>query len=254
MIKLDEVTKRYHGLAAVDRLSLEVHQGEVFGFLGPNGAGKTTTIRMITGLMRPSEGRVMVGGVDVLSEPIRAKAIMGFIPDHPFLYEKLTGEEFLKFMGGLYNMEEQPLRQRVEELLGLFSLGEFRNELIENYSHGMGQRLVMAAALLHEPEVIVVDEPMVGLDPQGARLVKEIFREQCSQGRTIFMSTHTLEVAEEVCDRIGIINKGQLIALGTKEELQQQARAGTDKLESIFLQLTGGEEMNRVVEGLRGGR
>ena len=251
MIHIDKVTKQYRKLTAVNNLSLHVRRGEVFGFLGPNGAGKTTTIKMVSGLIRPNKGTILIGGVDVLEDPIRAKAMMGFIPDRPFLYEKLTGNEFMMFAGGLYDMDGQSLRNRVEELLTLFSLGDFKNELIESYSHGMRQRLVMSAAFLHNPELIVVDEPMVGLDPQGARLVKTFFREQCARGKTIFMSTHTLEVAEEVCDRIGIIHKGQLVALGTKEELQQQVRTGTEKLESIFLQLTGGEEMSQIIESLK---
>jgi len=251
MIELRDVTKRYRNLTAVKRLSLRVHRGEVFGFLGPNGAGKTTTIKMIAGLMRPTEGSVLVGGIDVANDPIRAKALMGFIPDRPFLYEKLTGEEFLRFVGGLYEVEGRRLERRMDEMFELFGLRDFREELIEGYSHGMRQRLVMGAAFLHHPEVVVVDEPMVGLDPQGARLVKTIFREQCALGKTVFMSTHTLGVAEEVCDRIGIIHRGGLIALGTKEELQKQVSGGEDRLESIFLQLTGGEEMTRVVECLR---
>jgi len=206
MIELRDVTKRYRNLVAVNRLSLQVGPGEVFGFLGPNGAGKTTTIKMIAGLMRPTEGTILVGGIDVASDPIRAKALMGFIPDHPFLYEKLTGEEFLRFIGGLYRLDGGRLDKRVDELFELFSLKDFRDDLIESYSHGMRQRLVMGSAFLHHPKVVVVDEPMVGLDPQGARLVKQIFREQCAQGKTVFMSTHTLGVAEEVCDRIGIIH------------------------------------------------
>lgn len=251
MIELREVTKRYRDLVAVNRLSLHIRRGEVFGFLGPNGAGKTTTIKMIAGLMRPTEGSILVGGIDVVRDPIRAKALMGFIPDHPFLYEKLTAEEFLRFIGGLYRVDGPQIESRMDELFELFSLQDFRDELIESYSHGMRQRLVMGAAFLHHPRVLVVDEPMVGLDPLGARLVKSIFREQCAQGKTVFMSTHTLGVAEEVCDRIGIIHKGELIALGTKEELQKQVRGGAQKLETIFLQLTGGEEMSRVVETLK---
>ena len=252
MIRLQSVTKKYRDLVAVKALHLHVRKGEVFGFLGPNGAGKTTTIRMIAGLVRPSAGRVEVGGLDVVADPSGAKAMMGFIPDRPFLYEKLTADEFLAFVGGLYGVEGARLPRRRDRLLDLFALTEFRGELIENYSHGMRQRLVMAAALLHDPELIVVDEPMVGLDPQGARLVKTLFREQSRLGKTVFMSTHTLEVAEEVCDRIGIIHRGRLIALGTKDELQKQVRAGTQRLESIFLQLTGGEEMSHIIEHLRG--
>ena len=251
MIELRGVTKRYRNLVAVNNLSLRVGKGEVFGFLGPNGAGKTTTIKMMAGLMQPTEGNILVGGIDVAVDPIRAKALIGFIPDRPFLYEKLTGEEFLRFMGGLYELDGAQLDRRVDELFELFSLEDFRDELIEGYSHGMRQRLVMGAAFLHHPQVVIVDEPMVGLDPQGARLVKQIFREQCARGRTVFMSTHTLGVAEEVCDRIGIIHRGELIALGTKEELQKQVKGGADRLETIFLQLTGGEEMTRVVECLK---
>jgi ABC-2 type transport system ATP-binding protein len=251
MIELRGVTKRYRNLVAVNNLSLRVGKGEVFGFLGPNGAGKTTTIKMMAGLMQPTEGNILVGGIDVAVDPIRAKALIGFIPDRPFLYEKLTGEEFLRFMGGLYELDGAQLDRRVDELFELFSLEDFRDELIEGYSHGMRQRLVMGAAFLHHPQVVIVDEPMVGLDPQGARLVKQIFREQCARGRTVFMSTHTLGVAEEVCDRIGIIHRGELIALGTKEELQKQVKGGADRLETIFLQLTGGEEMTRVVEYLK---
>jgi len=241
MIRLIDVTKKYRSLTAVDGLSLQVRRGEVFGFLGPNGAGKTTTIKMIAGLLHPDSGRILLQGIDIREDPVRAKSLLGFIPDRPFLYQRLTGTEFLEFVGGLYKIDGPQLHQRTEELIRLFSLEDFKDQLIETYSHGMRQRLVMTAALLHDPGVIVVDEPMVGLDPLGARLVKAIFREQAGRGKTVFMSTHSLGVAEEVCDRIGIIHKGKLIALGTKEELQQLVKAGTDKLESIFLQLTGGE-------------
>ena len=254
MIQLNEATKIYRNIKAVDNLTLQVRKGEVFGFLGPNGAGKTTTIKMIAGLIRPVKGNIRIAGIDMLKNPIEAKALMGFIPDRPFVYEKLTGMEFLLFIGGLYKMQGAGLNQKAAEMIDLFSLREFQNELIENYSHGMRQRLVMGAAFLHSPEVIIVDEPMVGLDPQGARLVKTIFREQCSRGKTIFMSTHTLEVAEEVCDRIGIIHKGRLVALGTKDQLQQQVEKNsreTKKLESIFLQLTGGENMHQIIESLK---
>jgi ABC-2 type transport system ATP-binding protein len=242
MIRLHEVTKRYGDFAAVKGLSLQVERGEVFGFLGPNGAGKTTTIKMIAGLLRPTSGDIAVGGIDVLREPLRAKSLIGFIPDRPFLYEKLTGHEVLEFIGGIYRMDARIVRQRMDELLELFSLAEFGNELIESYSHGMRQRLVMSAALLHDPDLLVVDEPMVGLDPKGARLVKGILRQQCEGGKTVFMSTHTLELAGEVCDRIGIIHKGELIALGTREEVFESAEAGAGSLESVFLRLTGGEE------------
>ena len=241
MIQLEEVTKKYRRLVAVHRLSLRVDRGEVFGFLGPNGAGKTTTIRMISGLIRPTEGTVRVGGIDVLEDPIRAKSLMGFIPDRPFLYEKLTGLEFLSFIAGLYNLNHSSSPNgRILELLELLELNHWRDELIESYSHGMKQRLVMCAALLHQPKVLIVDEPMVGLDPKAARLVKDVFRDQAQKGTTIFMSTHSLEVAQEVCQEVAIIQAGKIIATGTPEALRKQT--GVDgNLESIFLKLTEGK-------------
>jgi ABC-2 type transport system ATP-binding protein len=241
MIRLDELTKRYGKHVAVDRLSLDVPAGEVFGFLGPNGAGKTTTIKMMAGLLRPTSGRIELAGHDLEREPEEAKAVLGFIPDRPFLYEKLSATELLRFVAGIYGINGHELDHRIDELLELVELREFRGDLIESFSHGMKQRLVMAASFIHDPRVLVVDEPMVGLDPKGARLIKEIFRERCRDGTTIFMSTHTLEVAQELCDRIGIIFKGKLIALGTMDQLQQQAQTELPELEPIFLKLTGGE-------------
>jgi ABC-2 type transport system ATP-binding protein len=240
MIKLINLTKKYGRLTAVNTVNLEVAAGEVFGFLGPNGAGKTTTIRMMAGLLQPTSGIALIGGYDVQKEPLKAKSITGFIPDRPYLYEKLTATEFMFFVARLYDMTDS--RKRIDELLGLFGLPDWKDELIENFSHGMKQRLVMASALLHRPKVLVVDEPMVGLDPRGARLVKDIFRDLATNGVTIFMSTHTLEIVEQMCTRVAIINKGDIIAEGSVEDLGRMARMQGSHLEPIFLKLTGGVE------------
>jgi len=240
MIKLINLTKLYGKLTAVNGINLEVSRGEVFGFLGPNGAGKTTTIKMMAGLLQPTSGSVLIGGHDVQEEPLKAKFITGFIPDRPFLYEKLTAREFMHFIAKLYDMDDG--KNRISELLDLFGLNEWADELAENFSHGMKQRLVMASALLHKPQVLVVDEPMVGLDPRGARLVKDIFRDLASHGVTVFMSTHTLEIVETMCTRVAIINKGEIIAEGSVEHLGRMARMPNSHLEQIFLRLTGGDE------------
>jgi len=238
MINLINLTKLYKGLRAVDRINLKIEKGVCFGFLGPNGAGKTTTIRMMAGVLKPTEGQIIINGHDLAKEPSAVKQCVGFIPDRPFMYEKLTGLEFLHFVAGLYSLNStSSLDQRIEDLLGLFELKHWEEELIESYSHGMKQRLIMCAALIHQPKVLIVDEPMVGLDPKGARLVKNIFREQAAKGTTLFMSTHSLEVAEEVCEEIAIIQEGRIIARGTAGELKEQA--GMDgNLEDIFLRLT----------------
>jgi ABC-2 type transport system ATP-binding protein len=240
MIKLNNLTKVYRGFRAVDNLNLEIKKGVVFGFLGPNGAGKTTTIKMMAGVLKPTEGQVLIDGIDIAHDPSEAKRRIGFVPDQPFVYEKLTGREFLQFVAGLYGLNHShSLNGNMTQLLELFELSHWSDELIESFSHGMKQRLIMCAALLHEPKVIVVDEPMVGLDPKGARLVKDIFRNQAQKGRTIFMSTHSLEVAQEVCQEIAIIQAGKIIATGTAEDLKRQA--GVDgSLENIFLKLTEG--------------
>ena len=240
MIKLTNLTKIYGNLTAVKSIDLEIKAGEVFGFLGPNGAGKTTTIKMMAGLLQPTGGSVAIGGYDVQKEPLKAKAITGFIPDRPYLYEKLTAGEFMRFVAELYTMPSAD--GRIDELLSLFGLTDWAGELVENFSHGMKQRLVMASSLLHRPKVLVVDEPMVGLDPRGARLVKDLFKDLASQGVTIFMSTHTLEIVEAMCTRVAIINKGEIIAHGSVEELGRLARMENSHLESIFLKLTGGDE------------
>jgi ABC-2 type transport system ATP-binding protein len=241
MIKLINLTKNYGKLTAVNNINLDVPQGQVFGFLGPNGAGKTTTIRMMAGLLQPTNGNAVIGGFDVQKEPLKAKFITGFIPDRPFLYEKLTAVEFMHFVARLYEMTDSA--GRVNELLDVFGLTDWKNELIENFSHGMKQRLVMASALLHRPKVLVVDEPMVGLDPRGARLVKDIFKDLASTGVTVFMSTHTLEIVEQVCTRVAIIHKGEIIAEGSVEDLGRMARMENSHLEPIFLKLTGEGEI-----------
>ena len=240
MIKLTNLTKLYGSLTAVNAINLEVKAGEIFGFLGPNGAGKTTTIKMMAGLLQPTGGSVAIGGFDVQKDPLKAKAITGFIPDRPYLYEKLTAGEFMRFIAELYTMPSAD--GRIDELLGLFGLSDWAGELVENFSHGMKQRLVMASSLLHRPKVLVVDEPMVGLDPRGARLVKDLFKDLASQGVTIFMSTHTLEIVEAMCTRVAIINRGEIIAGGSVEELGRLARMENSHLEPIFLKLTGGNE------------
>ncbi len=238
MIALNRLTKRYTRTLAVDRLSLEIPKGEIFGFIGPNGAGKTTTIKMMAGLMAPTSGSVHICGLDMARKPREAKAKIGFIPDRPYLYEKLTGMEFLKFIARLYDMETDGFREKAEVSLHRFALSDWAHDLIEAYSHGMRQRLVMASALLHDPEVIIVDEPMVGLDPSAVVLVKDIFRHLAGEGATIFMSTHSLGVAQDLCHRIGIIHRGKLVATGDLDQLRDRARARDADLEKVFMALT----------------
>jgi ABC-2 type transport system ATP-binding protein len=238
MIELAGLTKRYTNLVAVNDLNIFVPKGEIFGFIGPNGAGKTTTINMMGGITAPTSGSVMICGIRMEEHPEKAKSKIGFIPDRPYLYEKLTAMEFLEFTADLYGVDENDFLARAQEQLEMFLLSEWSNELIESYSHGMKQRLVMAAALLHEPEVIIVDEPMVGLDPVAIKMVKELFRQLAAEGVTIFMSTHTLKVAEDICDRIGVIHKGSLVANGTPADLRRLTDAGDADLEQVFIRLT----------------
>jgi ABC-2 type transport system ATP-binding protein len=242
MIEIKALTKIYGNFTAVDRINLSIRPGEIFGFIGPNGAGKTTTIKMIGGILAPTSGSVVIAGIDMAAKPEAAKSKIGFIPDRPYLYEKLTGMEFLRFTADLYGVRTPEFNPRAVQNLELFSLRDWADDLIESYSHGMKQRLIMAAALLHEPEVIIVDEPMVGLDPRAIRLVKDLFRQLAAEGTTIFMSTHTLKVAEETCDRIGIISRGQMIASGTTDDLRREANVSDADLETVFLNLTGAEE------------
>lgn len=243
MIQLINLTKYYGKLAAVDGLNLEVSAGQIFGFLGPNGAGKTTTIRTMMGVLKPTSGRIILGEYDILAEPQKAKAISGFIPDRPFIYEKLSGQEFLAFVGKLHRLDPARLNRRIALLLDLLEMTAWRDELVESYSHGMKQRLVVCAALIHEPRILVVDEPMVGMDPRGARTLKDLFRSLATNGITIFLSTHSISVAEEICHRIGIIHKGRLIACGTMAEIHRQTSGANGNLESVFLALTREQEL-----------
>jgi len=252
MIRLLGLTKRYGRFTAVHPLDLHVPRGELFGFLGPNGAGKTTTIRMIAGVLRPTSGRVLVDGRDIFAEPAAAKRRLGYIPDRPFLYEKLTGMEFLRFVSGLWGESGAAADARALQLLEVFELAEWKDTLIESYSHGMRQKLLISSALVHAPSVIVVDEPMVGLDPKGARLIKELLRAFAAQGGTVFLSTHTLEVAEALCDRIAILYQGRIRAMGSMDELRAEAAAGGAHLEEVFLKLTGVDDVSELVSSLRG--
>jgi ABC-2 type transport system ATP-binding protein len=236
MIEIHDLTKRYGQFTAVDRLSLQATDGEIFGFLGPNGAGKTTTIRIVSGLSLPTSGTVRVNGIDVITDPVAAKAAMGYVPDRPYLYEKLTGRELLHFVADLYRKNWSECEPRAVALLTTFGLGDWIDARIENLSHGMKQKLVIVSALVHDPKVLVIDEPMVGLDALAQRQVKQLFRRLADEGKTIFLTTHTLSVAEAVCDRIAIINRGKIVASGTTAELKKDIA-----LEDAFLELTYAE-------------
>ncbi len=249
MIELDNVVKRYGNKTAVNRLSLRVEQGELFAFLGPNGAGKTTTIKMMCGLLFPTEGTVRVGGHDLRADGDRARQLLSYVPDTPFLYEKLSGREFLEFIGEMYGLAADHRARRTAEVIDLFGLTEFVDDLTERYSHGMRQRTVFAAALLHEPRVLVVDEPTVGLDPRSVRLLKDVLRRLSAAGTTVFLSTHSLDIAQELAQRIGIVDHGRLIGCGTLEALRRQADSN-GSLEDVFLRLT--EEDVDGVTGRRG--
>jgi ABC-2 type transport system ATP-binding protein len=237
MISLHELTKDYGTTIAVNKLNLEVNSGEIYGFIGPNGAGKTTTIRMMGGVLAPTSGTIIIGGLDLDKEPVAAKMKIGFVPDRPFLYEKLTGMEFLHFSADLYRVDPALFSQKAEQLLRQFALWDWSNEIIEAYSHGMKQRLIIASALLHDPQILIIDEPMVGLDPAAVRMVKDILKDLAQKQTTIFISTHTLSIAEDLCHRIGIIHKGMLLAQGTVDELKHLVNLGEAKLEEVFLTL-----------------
>jgi ABC-2 type transport system ATP-binding protein len=238
IIQIKKLTKTFGGMKAVDNLSLDVAEGEFFCFLGPNGAGKTTTIKVLTGLLRPTSGTAFVGGHDISIDPVSAKRIIGYIPDHPYLYEKLSGREFMRFVAGMYHVNGEALDEEIETLLGLFGIDAYADQLIEDYSHGMRQKLIFSATFLHAPRVVIVDEPWVGLDPKSIRFVKDYLKMKTREGVAIFMSTHTLSIAEEVADRIGIIHKGRLIALGTVEDIKENKLGN---LEDVFLALTAEE-------------
>ena len=238
MIKLVKLTKKFGSFMAVDDLSLQVKSGEFYGFLGPNGAGKTTTIKMMTGLFAPSAGEILINGYDIEKHPQEAKLSMGYIPDQPFLYEKLTGREFFFFSAGLYRLAHAVAERRIGELTREFEMTSWLDRRVEDYSQGMRQRTVIVSALLHEPKVLIVDEPMIGLDPRSAHIVKEFFKRKSKEGMAVFMTTHGLAVAEELCDRIGIIKDGRLIFEDTIEALGEFKRRYDGKFESVFLELT----------------
>ncbi|HWQ15541.1 MAG TPA: ABC transporter ATP-binding protein [Roseiflexaceae bacterium] len=248
LIEAVGLEKRYGDTHAVKGVDLAVRPGEIFGFLGPNGAGKTTTIKMLVGLLRPSAGVARIGGHDIQREPLAAKRLVGYVPDQPYLPEKLTAREFLTFIAGLYQLDRAEARRRGEELLRLFDLQARGDELIGGFSHGMRQKLALAGALLHNPRAFVLDEPTVGLDPRSARLIKDILRQVAARGTAVLMSTHILEIAERMCDRVAIISGGRVIATGTLDELR--AGRAAESLEDIFLELTGGAEEAAIAEAL----
>jgi ABC-2 type transport system ATP-binding protein len=241
MIRTEHLTKRYGGLVAVNNLNLDIPQGQFFAFLGPNGAGKTTTIKLLAGLLKPTSGRAVIGGYDIQLDPVEARKIISYVPDTPFLYDKLEPMEFMLFIGQLYGMERAELVRASDELFDMFGLDEVRTRPIEDLSLGTRQRLVIASALLHRPKVIIIDEPMVGFDPRSARVVKNVLKERSRTGVTVFLSTHILHIAEELADQVGILNRGKLIAVGTIDELRELS-GEQGELEDTFLALTRGEE------------
>ncbi len=238
MIHLTNLSKKYGDFTAVDNLSLDIAPGELFGFLGPNGAGKTTTIKMMVGLLKPDSGTAVMAGHDIMAEPVEAKREIGYVSDDPFLYEKLTGREFLEFIGDLWQMDGAKRDANIQSYLDLFDLNDKADEFINTYSHGMRQKVALAAALIHEPRILLLDEPTVGLDPKSAKIMKDLLRSFCDQGGTVFVSTHILEIAERLCDRIGIIDKGRLIALGSLQYLRAKTKKPEESLEDIFMKLT----------------
>jgi ABC-2 type transport system ATP-binding protein len=250
LIQTQDLVKRFGEKIAVDQVTFQVAAGEIFGFLGPNGAGKTTTIKMIVGLLQPTSGSVEVASFDIQEQPLQAKAVCGYLPDTPNLYPKLSARELLRFVGDLYDINQEQIERRSQELLRLFELTDAADDPIDTNSHGMQQKTALASALLHDPQVLVMDEPTVGLDPRSARLIKDILRQLAERGAAIFLSTHILEIAERMCDRIGIINDGQLIAVGTMQELRGIGKEETS-LEDIFLNLTGGTEYAEIAEVLK---
>ncbi|MFQ5747201.1 MAG: ABC transporter ATP-binding protein [Gemmatimonadota bacterium] len=252
MIRLEGLTKRYGSFTAVDGLDLHVPRGGIFGLLGPNGAGKTTTLRMIAGILRPDGGRVLIDGHDVAKVPSKAKLRLGFVPDRPFVYEKLSGAELLRFTAALYGQEGPEVERRIDELLELWDLTPWKDQLIESYSHGMRQKAIISAALVHRPEVLVIDEPMVGLDPRSAWLLKDVLRSFADRGGTVLVSTHTLELAETLSDRLAVVDRGRRVAEGTMEDLRRLTRAEEGRLEEVFLKITrgaGDRDISRILDG-----
>ncbi len=241
MIEIENVTKKYGTKVALKNLTLHVDQGELFAFLGPNGAGKTTTIKLICGLLFPNEGQIRIGGYEMATHGKEARQLISYVPDQPYLYEKLTGREGLEFIAEMYGMPAGRLQERIEEMIDLFNLGDFVDDLTERYSHGMRQRTVFASALLHEPQILIVDEPTVGLDPRSIRLLKDLLRQQADSGTTVFLSTHSLDIAEQLAERIGVVRSGELIGLGTLESLRASSEM-EGSLEEVFLKLTEEEQ------------
>jgi ABC-2 type transport system ATP-binding protein len=250
MIETKNLTKSYGSLLAVNNLNITVNSSEIYGFLGPNGAGKTTTIKILVSLLKPTSGTALINGIDVIKDPLKTKTLIGYIPDEPLIYPKLTGREFLLFIADIFEIPLNSAKKKIDDLFCLFSLTERSNTLIETYSHGMKQKLVFSAALLHDPEILIMDEPTVGLDPQSAKLVKDIIRELANKGKTIFMSTHILEIAEKMCSRVGIINKGTLIVEGTINDLREKTHDEAGDLEKLFIELTGGEDTKELIKSL----
>ena len=241
MLELKNLEKKFGSFIAVNKINLKINNGELFGFLGPNGAGKTTTIKMIVGLLSPTSGNIFLDTTDVWKNPIETKMRIGYIPDQPFLYDKLTGREYLYFSGGLYNLSKNILKTKIDEQIELLKIGSWIDRRTEEYSQGMRQRIVIASTFLHNPDFIIVDEPMIGLDPQSAFLVKRLFEEKAKNGITIFMSTHSLNVVEEICSHVSIINKGNIIFRDTINELHNLKKSKNENLEELFIQLTNEE-------------
>ena len=250
-IIIENLVKKYGTFTAVDNISLEVNAGQIFGFLGPNGAGKTTTIKLLAGLLKPDAGSILINGYNIAKDPVNCKLHTGYIPDRPFLYEKLTGNEFLRFIASLYNLSTETFERNVDRLLTLFDLINWQDHLIESYSHGMRQKLIMTSVFMLDTPTIIVDEPMVGLDPKSARIVKELFKNHARIGGSIFLSTHSLEIAEELCGEIAIILNGSIKAIGDMETLRQEASLETSDLEEVFLELTEAEELKEVISALK---
>ncbi len=244
MIKLESLSKKFNEFVAVDNLTLSINQGDLFGFLGPNGAGKTTTIKMIVGLYEPTGGSIKIDGNEIIENNFEAKKLIGYIPDQPFLYDKLSGKEFLLFSGGLYGIKKNTLLKRIDEIVDLLKIEEWLYKRTEEYSQGMRQRITIASALLHDPKVIIVDEPMVGLDPQSAHIIKSVFKKMVESGKTVFMSTHSLNVVEEICTRVGIIRKGKIIFDDSIDKLHDLKQLHDRNLEELFIELTKDDAFN----------
>jgi ABC-2 type transport system ATP-binding protein len=238
MLKLSSLTKKFDNFTAVDSINLTIGKGELFGFLGPNGAGKTTTIKMIVGLYTPSSGSIHIDEINSVDNHLLTKKILGYVPDQPFLYDKLTGLEFLRFSAGLYNIDKVSAKDKIENLIDLLKIGDWINKRTEEYSQGMRQRITIASSLLHDPKIIVIDEPMVGLDPQSAHIIKSVFKQKCSEGTTIFMSTHSLNVVEEICTHVGIINYGNIIFDDNINKLEELKQHHDQNIEELFIELT----------------